>query len=225
MRSLLLAASLAGAAAFTCTGFDPIYDPVAKQERYRQEVAVRKPRQTDANVQELVNEGLRRYLAAIEEEQSLPISARRLQSGSGVNILQPFRLDKVSVTPGSLLQRKQATDLEYLVWLDPDSILYNFRNTSGSPLNGAQPFGGWEAPDCNLRGHFSGHWLSASAMMYNATGNATLLAHAQYVVSELGKVAAALSGVAPVPGYLSGFPVDQFIELENLVPYPIQWSP
>ena len=84
---------------------------------------------------------------------------------------------------------------------------------------------GWEDPNCLLRGHFSGHWLSASALMYNATGNTTLLNHAQYVVNELQKCAAANVNVAPAPGYLSGFPASQFDDLENLVPYPKQWSP
>ena len=40
----------------------------------------------------------------------------------------------------------------------------------GLPLGGAQPFGGWETPypstEGDDRGHFTGHYLSATSMAY-----------------------------------------------------------
>jgi hypothetical protein len=37
-----------------------------------------------------------------------------------------------------------------------------------------KPYGGWEEPNCELRGHFVGHYLSACALMYASTGDEQL---------------------------------------------------
>jgi len=44
------------------------------------------------------------------------------------------------------------------------------------PVGSAQPFGGWEAKAdgkhaTELRGHFTGHFLSASAQLYASAGD------------------------------------------------------
>ncbi|MFL6448524.1 MAG: beta-L-arabinofuranosidase domain-containing protein [Bryobacteraceae bacterium] len=54
-------------------------------------------------------------------------------------------------------------------------------------MSSAKPFGGWEKPDCELRGHFVGHYLSGCALMYASTGDETLKSKADYMVAELGK--------------------------------------
>ena len=51
----------------------------------------------------------------------------------------------------------------YLLSLDPDMLLWSWRVNAGLPPKG-RPAGGWEAPKAELRGHFLGHWLSATAM-------------------------------------------------------------
>ena len=53
--------------------------------------------------------------------------------------------------------------------LEPDRLLHSFRVTAGLPST-AEPYGGWEGPDVEVRGHFVGHYLSALAMAVNATG-------------------------------------------------------
>ena len=75
----------------------------------------------------------------------------------------------------------------------------------------AQPLGGWEAPDCELRGHYAGgHYLSACALMYASSGDEDLKNNANTVVAELGKCQAALKS-----GYLSAFPVEFFDRLRE----------
>jgi hypothetical protein len=49
----------------------------------------------------------------------------------------------------------------FLFSIANDRLLYNFRVTAGLPTD-ATPLGGWEAPDCELRGHYVGHYLSPS---------------------------------------------------------------
>jgi DUF1680 family protein len=55
---------------------------------------------------------------------------------------------------------KHAMDLDqaYLLSLDPDRLLHNFRTNAGLP-SPAKPLGGWEAPAVEVRGHFVGHYL------------------------------------------------------------------
>jgi DUF1680 family protein len=47
--------------------------------------------------------------------------------------------------------------------------------------------GGWEAPTCQLRGHFLGHWLSAAAIIAANTGDQEIKGKADYIVSELAR--------------------------------------
>ncbi|KAJ1264524.1 hypothetical protein BS78_08G007800 [Paspalum vaginatum] len=59
----------------------------------------------------------------------------------------------------------QLTNVEYLLMLDPDRLVWSFRSQAGLPAPG-EPCGGWEHPDMELRGHFVGHYMSATAKMW-----------------------------------------------------------
>ena len=53
---------------------------------------------------------------------------------------------------------------------NPDSFLYNFREAFGQPQpDGTKPLGGWDSQTTRLRGHASGHYLSAIAQAYAST--------------------------------------------------------
>jgi DUF1680 family protein len=73
----------------------------------------------------------------------------------------------------------------------------------------ATPFGGWEEPKGELRGHFTGHYLSAAALMYASTGDAAVKAKGDLMVDELAKCQQALGG-----GYLSAFPREFWARLD-----------
>jgi hypothetical protein len=62
-------------------------------------------------------------------------------------------------------------------------------------------YGGWESLDCELRGHTTGHLMSGLALMYAATGSATMKAKGDSIIDGLDKVQRALGN-----GYLSAFP-------------------
>ena len=54
---------------------------------------------------------------------------------------------------------------------DPNSFLYMFRHAFGQKQpEGAKPLGGWDSRDTKLRGHATGHYLSAIAQAYASTG-------------------------------------------------------
>src|SRR6266404_8783195 len=94
-----------------------------------------------------------------------------------VQSLAPFKVHAFSLQDVQLLEGpfKHAMELDqqYLLALDVERLLRNFRVNAGLP-SAAQPLGGWEAPDCELRGHFVGHYLSACALMYASTGDGRL---------------------------------------------------
>jgi len=117
--------------------------------------------------------------------------------------VKPFALGQVRLTAGAF-HDAQEWNRGYLHRLSPDRLLHNFRVTAGLP-SAAQPLGGWEKPDCEVRGHFAGHFLSACALMHASTGDPELKATGDYVVAELAKCQAKLGG-----GYLSAFPTELF---------------
>ncbi len=66
--------------------------------------------------------------------------------------------------------RNRDTFIKALAATNPDSFLYNFRDAFGQPQPpGASPLGGWDTQTTRLRGHASGHYLSAIAQAYAGT--------------------------------------------------------
>jgi len=81
--------------------------------------------------------------------------------------------------------------LRGLAATSPDSFLYNFRDAFGQPQpEGATPLQGWDNQTTRLRGHASGHYLTAIAQAYAGTGydpalQATFRQKIQYLVDTL----------------------------------------
>jgi hypothetical protein len=114
---------------------------------------------------------------------------------------RPFPMTQVRLLEGPC---KQAQDLNraYLHRLPVDRLVHNFKVNAGLPSS-AQPLGGWEKPDCELRGHFTGHCLSACGLGYSSTGDKELKQKSEEMVAELARCQQALKG-----GYLSAFPLE-----------------
>ncbi len=149
----------------------------------------------------------------------LTIAVTALSASSGARVVPaavankvalkatPFPLQDVRLLDGPFKQAMQL-DEQYLLSLDPDRLLHNFRVNAGLPSS-AKPLGGWEAPDVELRGHAVGHYLSAVALMYAATGDARFKARGDLMVAELATIQAAQAKKFH-PGYLSAFPEEFF---------------
>jgi DUF1680 family protein len=119
-----------------------------------------------------------------------------------------FSLKQVRLLDGPF-RHAQELDHQYLLSLDADRLLHNFRVNAGLPSS-AQPLGGWEDPNGELRGHSVGHYLSACAMMYVSTGDLQLKERANYIVAELAKCQDKIG-----TGYLSAFPEEFFDRVET----------
>ncbi len=74
---------------------------------------------------------------------------------------------------------------------NPDNFLFMFRNAFGQEQpEGAKPLGGWDSQQTKLRGHATGHYLSAIAQAYAGTGydeslRANFAGKMEYMVNTL----------------------------------------
>jgi DUF1680 family protein len=155
---------------------------------------------------------------------------------------------------------------------DPDSFLYNFRDAFGEKQpEGVKPLSGWDDQTTRLRGHASGHYLSAIAQAYAGTTydealRANFLKKMNYLIDTLSDLSRrsgrpaqdggpSNADPANVPvgpgrkgydsdlragrirtdywnwgrGFISAYPPDQFIMLEQGATYGTQstqiWAP
>lgn len=120
---------------------------------------------------------------------------------------KPFQLEEVQLLAGPFQSARDA-NLGYMKRLPVDRLVHNFRVNAGIAST-AQPFGGWEKPDCELRGHFTGHFLSACALMYASTGDKEIKAKGDAIVAALAECQKKLDQ----GGYLSAFPLEFFDRL------------
>jgi hypothetical protein len=128
--------------------------------------------------------------------------------------IEPFPMEQVKLRSGPL---KDAMEINrrYLASIPNDRLLHSFRVTAGIHSN-AEPLGGWEAPDGELRGHFAGgHYLSACALMYASSQDEALRTKANDLVAELAKC-------QQPSGYLSAYPVAFFDRLRK---HERVWAP
>jgi len=147
--------------------------------------------------------------------EAAPFDAPIEFSGTPIALkVEPFPMPQVRVAGGIY---KDAADWNraYMSRLAPDRLLYNFRQNAGLSVGGAEPLGGWESPadgkhGTELRGHFTGHFLSASAQLYASAGDREAKTKADYMVAEMAKVQQKLGG------YLSAFPTQLFDRLDKL---------
>lgn len=73
-------------------------------------------------------------------------------------------------------------DAAYLLKIEPDRLLSQFRSHSGLQPKG-EIYGGWE--NSGLAGHTLGHYLSACALHYAATRDTEYLDRVNYIVDQL----------------------------------------
>ena len=128
---------------------------------------------------------------------------------------QPFDLDSVRLIETSQLALMEH-NRDFLQGLETDRLLHTFRLTAGLPSS-AEPLGGWEKPNVELRGHFTGHFLSGCALMSAGAGDTMLRDKGNLVVAELAKCQKANGTASGTPngnGYLSAFPPSFFDRLK-----------
>jgi uncharacterized protein len=116
-----------------------------------------------------------------------------------------FHLEDVQLLD-SEFKKAQEADLKYLLFLEPDKLLAQFRTHSGLKAK-SEKYGGWE--DSGLAGHTLGHYLSACAMHYAVSKDSEYLKRVNYIVDELEECQRARK-----TGYVGAIPREDSVFLE-----------
>ena len=127
-----------------------------------------------------------------------------------------FPLPDLRLGEGPFLDA-QKLDAAYLLALEPDRMLHNFRVNAGLEPR-APVYGGWESQEpwieIRCHGHTLGHYLTACACMFASTGEREFAQRVDYIVAELaecqqktgGWLTAFPDGVAPLTDSVAGKP-------------------
>lgn len=204
--------------------------------------------------------------STIQPRAVVTIKAEK-ESASPAMKLEMFALDQVTLNtdlhqhPTKFIENRDKF-IAGLARTNPDNFLYMFRNAFGQDQPpGAEPLGGWDSQETKLRGHATGHYLSAIAQAYAGTrydqslqtlfaGKMEYMVNTLYALSQLsgqpqtagGPCVSDPTAVPPGPGkpgydsdlspkgirtdywnwgkgFISAYPPDQFIMLEQGASY------
>ncbi|WP_170298676.1 beta-L-arabinofuranosidase domain-containing protein [Massilia eburnea] len=138
--------------------------------------------------------------------------ARPVADTVPVDTARAFLAHEVRLLPGSPFYLRQELHRKgVLASYDPDKLLYSYRALARLPQKEGIESGydGWDSGF--LRGHMTGHYLSAASRMAVATESPLFRERADYLVGELFKCQAKLN----LDGYLAAFSPAAFDHLEG----------
>ncbi|MEV2213477.1 beta-L-arabinofuranosidase domain-containing protein [Streptomyces sp. NPDC050997] len=125
-------------------------------------------------------------------------SGRAVASASeapSVWTVEPFALDEVALGQGLFAEKRQLM-LDHARGYDVNRLVQVFRANAGLSTGGAVAPGGWEGLDGeangNLRGHYTGHFLTMLSQAYAGTGEQVFIDKTLTVVEALTEVREAL---------------------------------
>ncbi len=140
-------------------------------------------------------------------------------------MLDQINFKNVHLMPG-LFKERSDVNRAYLMELSNNALLQNFYIEAGIVMPGLQVVDdpvaadlhwGWEAPICQLRGHFLGHWLSAASMLVMTNKDRELKAKLEVIIDELDRCRVLNGGK-----WIGSIPEKYFKKLEN---NEYVWSP
>jgi uncharacterized protein len=126
---------------------------------------------------------------------------------------RPFPMTDVRLLP-SFWKETMELDRSFLYALPNDRLAHNFRVTAGIASD-ADPLGGWEAPECELRGHYVGHYLSSCALLHASTGD-------RFIAEKANELVTMLAECQAKDGYLGAYPATFYDRLRK---HERVWAP
>jgi len=97
----------------------------------------------------------------------------------------------------SVFRDAMVANASYMMQLEPDRLLHNYRLQAGLAPKGAI-YGGWESD--TIAGHTLGHYLSALSLYHAQSGNEEARLRVDYIISEL-----VVCQASSLDGYVGGF--------------------
>ena len=83
-----------------------------------------------------------------------------------IPVAEPLPLSQVSIDGNNRLTWNRDLDIDQLISLPVKQQLYNYRDTYGLSTEGYPESDGWDSPTTKLKGHGSGHYMSALALAF-----------------------------------------------------------
>ena len=93
-------------------------------------------------------------------------SAKDWKVPSNTPVAETLPLDQVSIDGDNRLTWNRNLDIDQLISLPVKQQLYNYRDTYGLSTEGYPEADGWDSPTTKLKGHGSGHYMSAMAFAF-----------------------------------------------------------
>lgn len=97
---------------------------------------------------------------------NVTVTAQPWDVPSNKPLAQPLPLTDVSISGSNRLSHNMKHDIKNLLSLDITQQLYNYRDTYGLSTEGYTKADGWDSPTTKLKGHGSGHYMSALAFAF-----------------------------------------------------------
>ena len=85
---------------------------------------------------------------------------------SHIPVAEPLPLSDVRIDGENRLTWNRDLDIDQLISLPVKQQLYNYRDTYGLSTEGYPESDGWDSPTTKLKGHGSGHYMSAMALAF-----------------------------------------------------------
>ncbi len=116
-----------------------------------------------------------RYSALPASGEILPVIPSRTKSpASGANpIAEPLPLGSVTIDGDNRLTSNRDLAIRTILSWDVNQQLYNYRDTYGLPTDGYPRSDGWDSPTTKLKGHGTGHYMSALALAFASATDKT----------------------------------------------------
>lgn len=89
-------------------------------------------------------------------------------------VAEPLPLDQVTVEGNNRLTSNRDLAIRTILSWDVSQQLYNYRDTYGLPTEGYTRSDGWDSPTTKLKGHGSGHYMSALAFAFASADDAAI---------------------------------------------------
>lgn len=109
-------------------------------------------------------------------DNGFPITARVTVAGGGYSTprrqqAHTFALADVTINGTNRLTHNRDEAIREICSWDVTQQLYNYRDTYGMGTDGYTRADGWDSPETKLKGHGSGHYMSAMAQAYAVTSD------------------------------------------------------
>lgn len=91
---------------------------------------------------------------------------QRWETPSNIMKVHTLPLNDVTLTGDNRLTSNRNMEIKELLTWDVKQQLYNYRDTYGLPKDGYPEPDGWDSPTTKLKGHGSGHYMSALAFAF-----------------------------------------------------------